>query len=53
VLRFDDVLCGASTCATEIGGVSIYRDAGHLSYAGSEYLGRRMAITRQVERLAR
>lgn len=42
VIRVSDVLCDDTYCDAELDGVFIYRDAGHLSVEGSEYLGRKM-----------
>jgi peptidoglycan/LPS O-acetylase OafA/YrhL len=44
VIWFDDFLCGATTCHTAIDQISIYRDSGHLSVAGSTELGRRIDL---------
>jgi len=42
VVLFSDILCDSDFCNTEIDGVFIYRDWGHLSVEGSEYLGKKM-----------
>lgn len=42
VIRISDVLCNDAYCDTEMEGVFIYRDSGHLSIVGSEYLGKKM-----------
>jgi len=38
VLRFEPLLCGATTCQVERDGVPLYRDQGHLSHQGSRLL---------------
>jgi peptidoglycan/LPS O-acetylase OafA/YrhL len=43
VLNFTAYLCGnRATCTIKEGGVSIYQDGGHLSAAGSSYLGKKL-----------
>ena len=42
VVYVSDVLCDDTFCATDVEGVFIYRDFGHLSIEGSMYLGRKM-----------
>lgn len=42
VINIGDVLCHDAYCDTELDGVFIYRDSGHLSVVGSEYLGKKM-----------
>lgn len=42
VVDVSDILCDAKSCNTEIDGVLMYRDGGHLSVEGSRYLGGRM-----------
>lgn len=44
VIRFDPYLCNATECQTMLAGTMIYRDAGHLSYAGSELLAKKMQL---------
>ncbi|WP_162301409.1 acyltransferase family protein [Cognatilysobacter segetis] len=48
VVRFDDALCDESHCATEMQGVMLYRDDGHLSYEGSRLVGRRMHLANKL-----
>lgn len=42
VIKVSDVLCGEVYCDTELDGVFIYQDSGHLSVQGSAFLGRKM-----------
>jgi len=42
VIRVSDVLCKDTFCNTELEGIFIYRDTGHLSIEGSAYLGKKM-----------
>jgi len=44
VIRFDPYLCNATECQTMLDGTMIYRDAGHLSYAGSELVAKRVQL---------
>ncbi|HEX8639916.1 MAG TPA: acyltransferase family protein [Allosphingosinicella sp.] len=44
----EDLLCNARTCATRAGGVIIYRDRGHLTHAGSEYLMNRLGLRQRL-----
>lgn len=53
VIRFDDLLCSGDKCRTSIQGIPVYRDQGHFSHAGIEYLGRQMALASSVQRLGR
>jgi peptidoglycan/LPS O-acetylase OafA/YrhL len=53
VVRFDDLLCDRSRCATELQGVMLYRDEGHLSYEGSRLIGRRMHLAERLLLAAR
>ncbi|EPE93952.1 acyltransferase 3 (plasmid) [Rhizobium grahamii CCGE 502] len=48
IVSFDDFLCDGMTCRTEIDGKFLYRDSGHLSYAGSVSIAQQ---TKLVERL--
>ena len=41
IIHLDDLLCDDSQCKTHIGSTGLYRDKGHLSYAGSSALGER------------
>ena len=42
VVYVSDYLCKEQFCNTKLDGVFIYRDAGHLSIDGSQYLGEKM-----------
>lgn len=53
VLRFDPYLCDSRRCVTALGDTFVYRDAGHLSYAGSTLLAQRADLFRRVGELAR
>lgn len=53
VIRFDPFLCDGRVCRTFMDGTMLYRDAGHLSYSGSEYLSRKMHLARTVLESAR
>lgn len=53
LFRFDGALCHGDTCATTIKGIPIFRDGGHFSYDGIEYLGRQMSLLSTLERVAR
>ena len=46
VVRFEDFLCSALMCETELEGVFIYRDSNHLSYDGSRKLAASMGLTK-------
>lgn len=48
-----DFLCDENACKTSLEGVFLYRDSGHLSYSGSEYLVREASIAEQIQELAR
>jgi peptidoglycan/LPS O-acetylase OafA/YrhL len=43
VLRLDSFLCNETACRTMADNVMLYRDEGHLSYAGSEWIAQHMA----------
>jgi peptidoglycan/LPS O-acetylase OafA/YrhL len=45
VVRFDEFLCSAQSCATELEKTFIYRDGGHFSHDGSRLVAGRMALT--------
>lgn len=49
VIRFDPYLCNATECQTMLDSTMIYRDVGHLSYAGSELLAKRMQWAKLIE----
>ncbi len=53
VVGFDDVLCSARTCETELNGEFIYRDEGHLSVEGSRQLAIRMGFANRLMDAAR
>lgn len=53
VIRFDPYLCQANVCETLLDGTMIYRDGGHLSYAGSELLAKRMQLARLIRKQAK
>jgi hypothetical protein len=53
VIRFDDLLCVGDACSSTVHGIPIYRDEGHFTYAGAEYVGRQMSLADSVWRLAR
>lgn len=48
VIRFDRWLCEESVCKTLLDGTMIYRDGGHLSYAGSKLMAQRMDMARLI-----
>jgi hypothetical protein len=43
VISLDTALCTPLVCATQLDGVPLYRDAGHLSMPGAALLGARMS----------
>ncbi len=53
VFRFEDFLCDNGLCVSTKDGVSIYRDLVHLSYSGSEYLGRTTGFANRLDRMAK
>lgn len=53
VFSFDSFLCTTESCRAEIDGTFLYRDTGHLSYAGSEFLGRQLRLSERLSQLAR
>ncbi len=53
VISFDSYLCSSGSCKTQINGVSIYRDAGHLSYTGSVALARSMSLIEKIQQFAK
>ena len=53
VVGFDDELCSVQTCETELNGVFIYRDEGHLSVEGSRQLAIRMGFANRLMDAAR
>jgi hypothetical protein len=48
VWSWDSVLCPDGTCLVSRDGVFIYRDAGHISIEGSQYLGEKFDIMGQL-----
>ena len=48
VVGFDDALCSAQVCETELSGVFVYRDGGHLSIEGSRKLGISMGLVNRL-----
>ena len=53
VIRFDPWLCNATTCETYVEGTMIYRDTGHLSYAGSRWLAKHMQLAKLIREQAK
>ena len=53
VVSFDDVLCTAKVCETELNGIFIYRDEGHLAVEGSRELAIRMGFAKRLMDAAR
>jgi peptidoglycan/LPS O-acetylase OafA/YrhL len=53
VVSFDPDLCDARFCSTELDGIFLYRDGGHLSYDGSRAIARRMKLWDQLQAAAR
>jgi peptidoglycan/LPS O-acetylase OafA/YrhL len=53
VVRFDELLCDAEFCTTEMDGVFLYRDPAHLSYDGSRRLARKMNLIGLLQAAAR
>ncbi|MDE2402182.1 MAG: acyltransferase [Burkholderiales bacterium] len=53
VIRFEPWLCDATACKTLVDGTMVYRDAGHLSYAGSELMSKRMNLKQLIREQAR
>jgi hypothetical protein len=53
VVRLADALCDGTRCRVEGDGVPLYQDGGHLSHAGSGWLGRRMQLSNLLWRVAR
>ena len=50
ILLPTDVLCDAQQCLTRLGGVSLYRDRGHLSQLGSRLLIARLKVAELIRR---
>jgi hypothetical protein len=53
VIRFEPWLCDANACKTLLHGTLIYRDGGHLSYAGSRLMAEQMRLSQLIRDLAR
>ena len=53
VVRLDRYLCANGACHVEMGGVPLYRDAGHLSREGSRILGAKLNLGEMLLREAR
>lgn len=52
IYSIEPFLCGSGRCITRLDGTMLYRDAAHLSAAGSRLLGKDMNWGRTVEKLA-
>ncbi len=48
-----DAICKSGVCQTMQGNILIFRDKGHLSWEGSEYLGRQHRWMEQFEKIAK
>lgn len=53
VIRLDRLFCGSGRCESQRNGQPFFRDAGHLTTAGSLYVGHRLNLGYLAERLAR
>ncbi len=53
IISFDGTLCSSTACNTELDGTFIYRDSGHLSYAGSVLVAKRMNLADLINKQAR
>ena len=53
VFDLQGVLCDQQSCLTELDGVALYRDAGHLSVAGSILLAERLDLVEQLRFIAK
>lgn len=53
VIRFDSYLCNSAFCTTHINNAPLYRDAGHLSYTGSAFLGRAISLREKINQEAK
>jgi peptidoglycan/LPS O-acetylase OafA/YrhL len=53
VIRFDDVLCDERHCRAELGGMLLYRDAGHFSQEGAALIARHMNLPALIHEQAR
>jgi peptidoglycan/LPS O-acetylase OafA/YrhL len=48
VVRFEDIICDDTECRTTLDAIPIFRDSGHFSYGGSEYIGLKMKLHNQI-----
>ena len=46
-LMLSDLICDEKMCHSSIGGVPIYRDSGHLSYAGAAIIGSKSKVLKE------
>lgn len=53
VVRFEPWLCGSNACRTFVNDTMLYRDNGHLSYAGSELIASHMQLGQLIADIAR
>lgn len=53
VIDLYNFFCDATTCKTEIDGIPLYRDSGHLSVDGARLVGERTNLGKRVLRAAR
>ena len=53
LVRLADTLCDSVRCRATAEGVPLYQDGGHLSHAGSEWLGRHMQLYSRLWSAAR
>jgi peptidoglycan/LPS O-acetylase OafA/YrhL len=53
VFRFDPFLCNSSSCATELEGTFLYRDADHFSRVGSLLIGKKLNLATRLSATAR
>lgn len=53
VVRLDALLCGETTCVTQIDGQAIYRDDGHLSVEGSRVISQNFDLAGKIVQVAR
>lgn len=52
VLFLDEIICTDGVCATRIGDIFVYRDAGHLSIEAARHLGEQRALYHRIQKLA-
>ncbi len=48
VVWLNNYLCSSGICKSSFGDIMIYRDNGHLSHEGSDYLGRKMNFYEEI-----